>query len=282
MTTPPTEGVADVILRARGVRVGYEPGREILHGVDLEVRFGERLALVGPSGCGKSTLLKVLCGLLEPWEGSVELFGEPLWELDGRQRAELLRRIGVVFQHGGLLGSLTLGENLALARSRWDRLPYEPLAALARSRLAQVGLAGTEHLRPAELSGGMLRRAAVARALMCDPELLLCDEPTAGLDPTAAAGVDALLASLPHLTGATLLVVSHDLASIRTVASRVVFMEAGRILLEGAWEELAGSEYPQVRRFFARMAREGGRTSETFGTLLFSRGASGTGGLQQP
>lgn len=270
MTTTRTEedAASPVVLRATGIRAGYGD-KEVLGGIGFELRRGERLAVVGPSGCGKSTLLKVLCGLLEPWDGTVELAGEDLWGQDEAGRARLLRRLGVVFQHGGLLGSLTLAENLALARMRWDRLPEEPVLVLARARLAQVGLEGTEHLLPAELSGGMLRRAAVARALMCDPELLVCDEPTAGLDPTVAAGVDALLAGLPALTGATLLMVSHDLASIRTVATRILVMEAGQFVAEGTWDQLTTSSHSLVRDFFSRSTHRSTGGSKTLADLLF-------------
>ena len=241
----------------------------IVEGVSFRVDRGQTVALVGQSGCGKSTILKCLVGLLEPKSGRILVFGQDLWAAGPDERQSLLKRLGLVFQQGALLGSLTVAENLSLALELHSDLPSDVIETMVRARLAQVGLADAAHLLPAELSGGMRKRISVARAMMMDPEVLLCDEPTSGLDPVVAAGVDELLADLSRQYGTSMLVVSHDLASVRLIASHVLVMQSGRIVARGTFEELAGSGDEQVRDFFARQPE---RRSSTAATLAHRLG----------
>ncbi len=248
--TDPSNGPPLVV---EGLVAGYGD-RIIVEGVTFQVSAGQTMALVGQSGCGKSTILKCLVGLLEPKAGRVLLFGEDLWAATPDHRQAMLTRLGLVFQQGALLGSLTVAENLALPLELHTDLPDAVIGAVVRARLAQVGLAQAESLYPAELSGGMRKRISVARAMIMDPELLLCDEPTSGLDPVVAAGIDELLSGLRTQHGTTMLVVSHDLASVRRIASQVLVMHQGRLLAAGTYDDLAHSPDPRVRDFFARKA----------------------------
>jgi phospholipid/cholesterol/gamma-HCH transport system ATP-binding protein len=244
-------------LVVENVAAGYG-SNIVVKDVSFTVRPGETVAVVGSSGCGKSTLLKTLVGLLPPASGRVTLLGCDLWSMPVDARRELLHRVGLIFQGGALLGSMTVKENLGLPLEMHTRLSDEVIARLVDARLSQVGLSEFAHLKPAELSGGMRKRVAVARSLMLDPDLLLCDEPTSGLDPVVAAGIDELLVNVRELQENALLVVSHDLASIRRLGARILMMARGHLVAEGSYDELAVSNDPEVRRFFNRQARPSG------------------------
>jgi phospholipid/cholesterol/gamma-HCH transport system ATP-binding protein len=250
------------LLECRDVSVGYD--RPILEHVDLRIEAGELVALLGGSGCGKSTLLRAFTGLLPPLAGEVLLFGEPLYELSTDQRNRLLRRTGTAFQQDALFGSMTVGENVALPLRELSQLPEPVIREMVRMKLGLVGLADLEHREPASLSGGQRKRVALARASILDPELVFCDEPSAGLDPVVAATIDETLLQFRAALGITLVVVTHELESIRTIADRAVMFADGGIIAEGSIDELSRSDDHTVFNFFHRVAgAAGGAASAT-------------------
>ncbi|MCO5166201.1 MAG: ATP-binding cassette domain-containing protein [Planctomycetes bacterium] len=243
------------MIETRGLVVRFN-GRPVLEGIDLQVRQGEALFLMGPSGCGKTTLLKCIAALLQPDEGQVLFDGRPLEGVAGGPVTDAMRRAtGLVFQGSALLSSISLAENVALPLRARLRLPPELVREVVRMKLAQVGLLHAIDLRPAELSGGMRKRAGIARALALDPRVLLLDEPTSGLDPMTADGIDRLVAQLRQDLGVTVVVVSHDLASAERLADRLVILGHGQALVEGTWAEVQASKDEAVRSFLDRRAR---------------------------
>ena len=222
--------------------------------------------ILGTSGCGKTTLLKTMIGLLQPAAGTVRLFGQELKDIDSPETVALLRRVGVLFQNGALLGSLTTGQNIALPLEMHTDLPGNIVREIVHHRLAQVGLPNAAPLYPSELSGGMRKRAALARALALEPPLVFCDEPSAGLDPVTSAGLDELLLSLRETLGITMVVVTHELASIDTIADNIVFLHQGNLLFSGPLAEAKKLRSGAVCDFFARKERrmEGGHRSVEF------------------
>jgi len=247
--------VAAVIARCRDLACGYD-GRPVLEHIDLEVRRGEIVALLGGSGSGKSTLLRALAGLLPPLSGELLLFDRPLYQICDEEQRELLRRTGMLFQQDALFGSLTLLDNVALPLRELTGLPEPVIREMARIKLAQVGLAGLEGRLPSDVSGGQRKRAGLARASVLDPEIIFCDEPTAGLDPVVAAEIDETLLRLRDVLGVTLVAVTHELASIRTIADRAVMLADGTIRASGTVDELSASADPLVHDFFHRVPRE--------------------------
>jgi phospholipid/cholesterol/gamma-HCH transport system ATP-binding protein len=233
------------------VSLGYGE-QPILTGVDLKIRSGELVVIAGSSGCGKSTLLKGVVGLLTPFSGVVRLFGESLAEVDEERLSLLRTKMGLLFQGGALINSMTVAENVALPLSQFSQLPQRAIDTLVRMKLGQVGLEDAYYKTPPELSGGMRKRAALARALALDPPLLLCDEPSAGLDPVTAAGLDQLLLDLRSAMDMTLLVVTHELGSIEAIADRVVMVADGGIVFDGSLEQAHRSNIPDVCDFFER------------------------------
>ena len=228
--------------------------KTILDGVDLTVEQGEVRVILGGSGCGKSTLLKSCLGLLEPAAGTVRLLGEDLTRLDDKGRIRLRTRMGMLFQYGALLGSMTIAENVALPLREHTDLPPSAIDELVRRNLALVDLSEAEYLLPSELSGGMRKRAALARAIALDPEVLFCDEPSAGLDPLTSAEVDDLLLRLRDRFGMAVVVVTHELLSIERIADRVTMLAAGKVLADGALADVQATQHPEVQAFFARRA----------------------------
>ena len=245
----------EIVVEVRHLDAGYGE-RQILRDVSFTVHRGEILCLIGGSGCGKSTVIRTLVGLLTPWSGEVRVFGQDPHALEDEARIPFLRRIGMLFQNGALLGSLTVGDNIGLPYHEHTSLPDAVIKRIVESKLALVGLHGASSLMPAELSGGMRKRASLSRAMVMDPDLLLCDEPSAGLDPIVAAGIDVTLRHLQRTLGTTLLVVTHELSSVALIADRVVMMETGQVLAIGTVEELRKSDNPKVRDFFARKPPE--------------------------
>ncbi len=242
--------MSEHVIEAHDLTLGHD-GRPLLRDLNFTVERGEVVVILGGSGCGKSTLLRHLIGLEEPISGRVELTvpggvgGAPGY--------------GVMFQSGALLGSLTVGENLALALEEWTRLPAAAISAMVQAKLRLVGLSGTEDKLPAELSGGMRKRAAIARAMILEPTLLFLDEPSAGLDPITAAELDELIIQLNRTLGATIVMVTHELASIMQVGTRCLMLDkkAAGIIAVGTPEELAhDSEDPRVVAFFNRKPLE--------------------------
>jgi phospholipid/cholesterol/gamma-HCH transport system ATP-binding protein len=239
------------IVEVRDLTAGYGD-KVIVRNVSFDVRKGEILALIGGSGCGKSTVIRTLVGLLKPFSGEVRVFGMDPSTMEEEERIPFLRHIGMLFQNGALLGSLTVGDNVALPFREHTSLPETVIRRIVESKLAMVGLPDTAHLMPAELSGGMRKRASLSRAMALDPDLLLCDEPSAGLDPIVAAGIDETLRGLQQNLGTTMLVVTHELASVALIADRVVMMHEGQVMATGTVDEMRSSQNQRVRDFFAR------------------------------
>ena len=230
----------------------------LLENVSFEVERGEIFAILGASGSGKSTLLRYLTGLDEPMAGTVRIDGVGAPTLEVGRPA-----YGVMFQSGALFGSMTVGENLALALTEWARLPRAAVSAIVRAKLRLVGLRGSELKQPSELSGGMKKRAAIARAMALEPSLIFLDEPSSGLDPVSAVELDELILTLNEGLGLTVVLVTHELASIFKIAKRCILLDrASRsILARGDPRELRdGSDVPAVRHFFNRTSP--GRTKE--------------------
>ena len=250
------------VVEARGLVARYGD-REVLRGVDLRVAPGEVRVILGGSGCGKSTLLKHVIGLMRPADGEVRLLRHDLYSLDEPEREAVMGRVGMLFQSGALLNSLTVHENVALPLRERTRLPSSIIDDVARMKLALVGMSHAGGRTPPELSGGMKKRAALARAMALDPEVLFCDEPSAGLDPVMAADLDRLILSLRDRFGMAVVVVTHELASIHGIADRVTMLSQGRVIADGPLNEVSKMGHPEVRAFFDRQAHalEGGRVS---------------------
>lgn len=222
----------------------------LLENVSFEVERGEIFAILGGSGCGKSTLLRYMTGLDEPVSGTVRIDGVGAPTLEVGRPA-----YGVMFQSGALFGSMTVGDNLGLALNEWTRLPHDAVAAIVRAKLRLVGLRGTEYQQPSELSGGMKKRAAIARAMALEPTLLFLDEPSSGLDPVSAAELDELILTLNQGLGLTVVLVTHELASIFKIANRCILLDRATrsILARGDPRTLRDeSDNPAVRGFFNR------------------------------
>lgn len=229
--------------------------KTILNDITCEVRRGEVFVIVGGSGCGKSTLLKCIIGLLAPASGRVRIDGQDMTEADEVEWNRVQRKMGVSFQSGALFGSLSLGQNVALPLEEYTSLPREMIDLLVRMKLNMVKLAGFEEFQIAELSGGMKKRAALARAIALDPDILFFDEPSAGLDPVTSAELDELILQMNRSLGTTMVVVSHELPSIFRIADRVIMLDATTrsVIAEGAPLELREhSPNPKVRAFFNR------------------------------
>ena len=237
----------------RNLHVAYGE-REILHGVTFDVPAGETVVILGGSGSGKSTLLRTLVGLEVPTSGEIIVRGMNLQKLSSAEWRELRQHIGISFQSGALFGSMTVGENVALPLNEHTDLDPSTIEIMVRLKLNEVGLDGYENYMPAQLSGGMKKRAAVARAMAMDPEILFFDEPSAGLDPIIAAGIDQLLLKLKEAFGITIIVVTHELASAFLIADRMVLLDKGRIVANGTPAELQESTQPRVRQFLDRVA----------------------------
>jgi phospholipid/cholesterol/gamma-HCH transport system ATP-binding protein len=241
------------VISLRDLRVSYGE-REILHGINFDVVRGETLVILGGSGSGKSTLLRTLVGLEKPSAGEIWIKGQDLAKTSAAEMDEIRRKIGMSFQGGALFGSMTVGENVALPLREHTRLEDSTIEIVLRLKLQQVGLEGFEYYSPSELSGGMKKRAAVARALAMDPEILFFDEPSAGLDPIIAAGIDELILELKRAFHMTIIVVTHELASAFLIADRMLLIDKGNIVALGTPEEMRASSQPRVRQFLDRIA----------------------------
>jgi len=250
---------APVAIDVRGVTVGYGD-RVVQQNLDFQVRRGEVFVILGGSGSGKSSVLKVMIGLYEPVAGVIRIDGENLVEAEGENRQRLLRKFGVMYQSGALFGSLTVLENVRLPLDEFTELTREEKDLVAMAKLNQVDLLPAAGRMPSELSGGMQKRAAIARALALDPGILFLDEPSAGLDPITSAGLDATIRTLSRGLGITFVVVTHELQSIYAIADRCIMLDARTktAIAEGVPADLRDhSKDPYVRQFFLRQADAG-------------------------
>lgn len=234
---------------------------EVLKGISFEVKERETTCILGGSGGGKSTLLKIMIGVLKPTSGTIIIDGEDTRGFNERQWDHVRRKLGVMFQSGALLSSMTVGENVALPLEHHTRLDPDTIATVVKIKLHQVDLLHAADLRPAEISGGMQKRAAVARALALDPKILCYDEPSAGLDPIATTRIDQLISRLKTTMGMTNVVVTHVMESVQRIADHVIMLDKGKVILDGDLERLAASDDPRVRQF-----RTGELDGPAFGT----------------
>jgi phospholipid/cholesterol/gamma-HCH transport system ATP-binding protein len=239
-------------ISVRNLRVNYGT-REILHTISFEIARGETLVILGGSGSGKSTLLRTLVGLEKPSGGEIWIMGKHFAALSDQDRANMLKKMGMSFQGGALFGSMSVGENVALPLHEHTPLDDSTIEIMVRLKLDQVGLSGFENYMPAQLSGGMKKRAAIARAMAMDPEILFFDEPSAGLDPIVAAGIDELILKLKKAFRMTIVVVTHELASAYLIADRMILLDKGVIVANGTTAELQKSQQPRVRQFLDRV-----------------------------
>lgn len=253
--------VSDAIIQVRDLSGGWDD-KIILDGVTMDVERGKIMVIVGKSGCGKSTMMSYLLGLNKPWKGQVIFDGKDIWE-SPEVLEQCRRRWGVTFQSGALLGNLTVLENVMLPIKEYTDVPHREMELVAYSKLETVGLADFADSNPLEISGGMQKRAGLARAMALDPEILFFDEPSAGLDPVTSTQLDSLIISINRSLGTTMVIVTHELASIFAISDRVVMLDPDEhgIIAEGTARGLKdSSDDPRVKAFFGReivLAAEG-------------------------
>ncbi|MBN2309057.1 MAG: ABC transporter ATP-binding protein [Candidatus Hydrogenedentes bacterium] len=228
----------------------------VLDGVSFQIRRGETFVILGGSGHGKSTLLRNLVGLMRPFAGRIRINGQDFTAMSDAGRMEVRKKIGMCFQGSALFNSMSLADNVALPLREHTKLKESTIDIMTRIKLELVGLGGYEDYLPAELSGGMRKRAGLARAMAMDPEIIFYDEPSAGLDPIVAAGIDMLIRKMQSTFNLTSVVVTHEMASVKLIADRVCMLRHGRILAMGTLDELAASDNPFVRQFFERRPDE--------------------------
>ncbi len=247
-----TEAAHPIAVRSLTMAYG---SRTIMQDLNFSVERGSVFVIMGPSGCGKSTLMRHLIGLQEPASGTMELFGHSYWELPPDDQSALMRRVGILYQRCGLWSSMTLRENIALPLRQYTSLSETEIDGLCELKLSLVGLSGFGDYYPSEISGGMQKRAGLARAMALDPELLFFDEPSAGLDPVSAHNLDQLILELRSSLNTTIVVVTHDLDSIFNIATDAIFLDpATKSILEhcSPAEMLAKTQHPAIREFLTR------------------------------
>ena len=242
---------SDNIIEVRDLVVKYGE-RTVLEDINFTVRRGEIFVILGGSGCGKSTLLRNLVGLMRPYSGSIHINGENFTAMSDAARITMRKRMGMCFQGSALFNSMSVGDNVALPLREHTRLEESTIEIMAKIKLELVGLGGFEAYMPAELSGGMKKRAGLARAMAMDPEIIFYDEPSAGLDPIVGAGLDVLIRKMQQTFNLTSIVVTHEMESVKAIADRVCMLDQGRIIGLGTLDDLQRLDHPRVRQFFAR------------------------------
>ena len=230
--------------------------REILKNISFSIPKGLTTVVLGGSGCGKSTLLKHLIGLLRPTRGTILIHEKDITEMTDDELNVIRKKMGVLFQGAALLNSMSILDNVALPMREHTKLKESTIQIMVRMKLDLVGLSGFDSFFPSQLSGGMKKRAGLARALALDPELLFFDEPSAGLDPVTAAGLDELILKLNKVFRMTIVVVTHELPSVFTIADYVIMLEKGEVIFSGTLAELKASDHPRIRMFLERKPEE--------------------------
>jgi phospholipid/cholesterol/gamma-HCH transport system ATP-binding protein len=245
----------NTIIEVQGLVTHYGETR-VLDQVSCEIKKGEIFVIIGGSGCGKTTLIKHMTGLLQPTSGRILFLGNDITKMDEDELAKMQRSIGIAFQSSGLFNSMTVGDNIALPLREYGNMDEKLIDLIVRLKLSLVGLAAAQNLMPDELSGGMRKRAGLARAIALDPPVVYFDEPSAGLDPIIASGLDDLILNLRKLLGITFVIVTHELDSIRKVADRVLMLDKGKVIFLGGLKDAETTSAPRVRQFFERRADE--------------------------
>jgi phospholipid/cholesterol/gamma-HCH transport system ATP-binding protein len=253
-TRPPPDPeilAAPPVIEVRDLITHYGK-REILHGINLTVHQGEIMVIMGGSGSGKSTLLNALLGLLRPTSGYIRLLGQDLNTISDVERTKLRQKMGVAFQGGALFSSKSVIDNIMLPLYEHTKLDRNTMKIMARMKMQVVNLSGFENLMPAELSGGMIKRAALARAIVMDPRVLFCDEPSAGLDPVVSSAIDELILNLRDAMGMSIVVVTHELESAFKIADRICVLDKGHILTVGTVDEVRHSPNERIQNLLNR------------------------------
>jgi phospholipid/cholesterol/gamma-HCH transport system ATP-binding protein len=236
--------------------VAHYGDREILKDISFFIPKGMTTVILGGSGCGKSTLLKHLIGLLKPTQGQININGKNIAVLNENELNEVRKKMGILFQGAALLNSMTIADNVALPMREHTKLEETTIQIMVRMKLDLVGLSGFEEFYPSQLSGGMKKRAGLARAIALDPELLFFDEPSAGLDPITAAGLDELILKLRNVFKMTIIVVTHELPSVFTIADYVIMLDAGEVIFSGTLDALRASVHPRIKMFLERQPEQ--------------------------
>jgi len=246
------------VIEVRNLSAAFN-GRQVLKDVSFDAFVGEVTVILGVSGCGKTTVLKHILGLLPIQNGFVSVLGKDISEISEEEQIELYLQMGVFYQDGALLNSLTVGENVALPLQQRTKLPPALIEDIVKMKLGLVKLKDAFDLYPSELSGGMLKRAALARAIVMDPPLLCCDEPGSGLDPISLESLDNLIMNLKRLLGISILVITHDVSSILRVADRIIYIDEGVVVFEGSIKEALNAKVESVQSFFSVFKHENAR-----------------------
>ena len=237
------------IIKVRDLIAGFDENI-VLSDINLDIKQKEITVILGGSGCGKSTLLKHLLGIYRAEQGTIEVLGKNIGEIDEKELSSLYLKIGVFYQNGALLNSFTVADNVALPLEQHTNLPSFLIEDIVRMKLGLVKLEGSYHHFPSELSGGMLKRAALARAIVMDPPLIFCDEPGAGLDPVSLKELDELILDLKQQLGITIILITHEISSIKRLADKIIFLANGGIAFEGTYKEAVNSSVKEVAAFF--------------------------------
>jgi len=255
-----SKGITNLV-EMRGIKLKFDD-LVVLNGLNLSVQAQESLVIMGVSGCGKSTLLSILLGLLTPDAGSVKFKGEELTRLSRQEFNKIRMHIGMVYQNAALLSSLTIGENIGLPLQELSHQSSDEISAVIDEKLALVGLSEAREKFPSELSGGMQKRAGMARALAMEPELILFDEPTAGLDPINSDLINELMITLREKQKVTSIIVTHEMESAFALATRMAFMDQGKMILVGTPDEFRNSDLPLIREFLSPHSGNKKRTTK--------------------